>query len=270
MDDLARCVRDFEDWYRKPGKPNDPPEISSPRYDYLSEMTLADYLTKVLHCDPIVVDFYTSLTTDCMGGTAHSVNAHSGICFLSSEYVQEGFAYPGGTSEIAARLVRWLAKSGKGAAPEIRLNAVALRVDADVASAQAGRQRHLFQGRKIPQGDRRCPDRRDPVLERAASRRSSHRRRPKGGLAGVQYGAGGGGQCGGAEHGAVRRAGPRLRQSFLGQPPLDQFRDRGLDDREPSQGEPRFGADVLQRGFGAAGRVRRRAHEAAAYAVCRL
>jgi spermidine dehydrogenase len=149
MDDLARCVRDFEDWYRKPGKPNDPPDISNPRYDYLSEMTLAEYLTDVLHCDPIVVDFYTGLTTDCMGGTAHSVNAHSGICFLSSEYVQEGFAYPGGTSEIAARLVRWLTKSGKGAAPEIRLNAVALRVDADAASLKPGASVTYFKDGKF-------------------------------------------------------------------------------------------------------------------------
>ena len=139
MDDLTRCVRAFEDWSQKPGKPNDPPEISHPRYDYLSEMTLAEYLTNVLHCDQAVVDFYTSCTTDCMGGTAYSVNAHSGICFLSSEYSQEAFAYPGGTSEIAARLVRWLTRSGarKGAdhALEIRLNAVALRVDTDASKS---------------------------------------------------------------------------------------------------------------------------------------
>jgi spermidine dehydrogenase len=139
MDDLNRCVRNFEDWYRKPGKPNDPPDISNPRYDYLSEMTLAEYLTNVLHCDPVVVDFYTSCTTDCLGGTAYSVNAHSSISFLSSEYAQEAFAYPGGTSEIAARLVRWLTKPGArmGAdhAVEIRLNAVALRVDTDASKS---------------------------------------------------------------------------------------------------------------------------------------
>jgi spermidine dehydrogenase len=153
IDDLARCVKTFEGWSHKPGKPNDPPEISNPRYDYLSEMTLAEYLTNVLHCDPIVVDFYTGYTTDCMGGTAYSVNAHSSICFLSSEYGQEAFAYPGGTSEIAARLVHWLTKSGarKGAdhAPEIRLNAVALRVDADTSLSKAGVSVTYFKDRKF-------------------------------------------------------------------------------------------------------------------------
>jgi phytoene dehydrogenase-like protein len=139
MDDLAKCVRTFADWTKKPDGPNDPPDISNPRYDYLSEMTLAQYLTNVLHCDPIVVDFYTDYTRDCMGGTAHSVNAHSVISFLSSEYAQDAFAYPGGTSEIAARLVRWLTRSdagrGRDRGTELRLNAVALRIDSDVAAS---------------------------------------------------------------------------------------------------------------------------------------
>jgi len=137
IDDLARCVKTFAGWIGKSGRPNDPPDISSPRYDYLSEMTLAEYLINVLHCDPIVVDFYTDYTCDCMGGTPYSVNAHSVISFLSSEYAQDAFAYPGGTSEIAARLVRWLTKldAGKGRehVADIRLNAVALRIDTDVS-----------------------------------------------------------------------------------------------------------------------------------------
>jgi spermidine dehydrogenase len=136
IDDLAKCARTFEDWNRRSDGPTDPPERSSPRYDYLSEMTLAEYLTNVLHCDPIVVDFYTGYTSDCMGGTPRSVNAHSAISFLSSENAL-GFAYPGGTAEIAARLVQWLSKpdarKGRDHVPEIRLNAVALRVDTDIS-----------------------------------------------------------------------------------------------------------------------------------------
>lgn len=111
------------------GGPDDPPDASDPKYDYLSRITLAEYLTKELHCDPIVVDFYSNYTTDCMGGTAHSVSAHTAISFLSSEYAGTCFAYPGGTSEIAARLAQWLARPGHSI--DTRKNAVALRVDID-------------------------------------------------------------------------------------------------------------------------------------------
>ena len=74
------------------GGPDDPPDNSSPEYDYLGQMTLADYLIKELRCDPIVVEFYSNYTTDCMGGTAHSVNAHTAISFLSSEHAGVCFA----------------------------------------------------------------------------------------------------------------------------------------------------------------------------------
>ncbi|MGA3303850.1 MAG: FAD-dependent oxidoreductase, partial [Methylovirgula sp.] len=131
--DINRSVQAWKDWGDKTGGPDDPPDRSDPRYDYLSEMTLADYLSNVLHCDPAVVDIYTNYTIDCMGGTAHSVSAHTAISFLSSEY-QTSFAYPGGTSEIAARLVNWLTNSdASNRAAEIRLRAVALRVDMDAS-----------------------------------------------------------------------------------------------------------------------------------------
>lgn len=142
IDDLAKCVRVFGEWDERSGGPDDPPDRSSPAYDYLSEMTLAEYLTNVLHCDPAVVDFYTSYTIDCMGGTPHHVSAHSVISFLSTEYAGKVFAHPGGTSEIAKRLVRWLTKSdapnGQAHAVDIRLDAVALRVDTEASLSKPG------------------------------------------------------------------------------------------------------------------------------------
>jgi spermidine dehydrogenase len=140
MDDLAKCVKVFTEWYERSGGPDDPPDRSNPAFDYLSEMTFADYLTKVLKCDPTVVDFYTSYTIDCMGGTPHYVSAYAVISFLSTEYAGKVFAPPGGTSEIATRLVQWLTKSNPGTGPahpvDIRLNAVALRVDTDPAASK--------------------------------------------------------------------------------------------------------------------------------------
>lgn len=133
INDLAKCVQTFVDWGDKPAPPTEPPKKSSSRYDYLSEMSFASYLTDMLHCDPRVVDFYTAYTVDCMGGTPHYVNAHTVISFLSPDYTGKFFAYPGGTSHIATQLAHWLTKSEKGnhsAHPfTMKLQAVALRVD---------------------------------------------------------------------------------------------------------------------------------------------
>jgi spermidine dehydrogenase len=140
MEDLARCVRTFIDWNRQPGSPDEPPDLSSPKYDYLSEMSFASYLTNVLHCDPRVVDFYTLYTVDCMGGTPHYVNAHTVISFLSSDYTGKFFAYPGGTSRIATQLIDWLTQSDNNGQARhsfsVQTGAMALRVDADPRSAQ--------------------------------------------------------------------------------------------------------------------------------------
>jgi len=133
MADLWRCVRAFREWGNKKGAPDEPPDLSDPRYDYLSRMSFASYLTDVLHCDPRVVDFYTAYTVDCMGGTPHHVNAHSVISFISTDYTEDVFAYPGGTSEIARGLIGWLTRGAH--ALTMRLEAVALRVDADAHQA---------------------------------------------------------------------------------------------------------------------------------------
>ena len=134
VNDFVRCHKVLVDWFNTDGGPTDPPESSSPRYDYLSQMSFADYLTNTLHYDPILSDFYTRYTVDCLGGTASQVNAHSAISFLSSDYAGDLFTFPGGTSEIARRLVGWLTSpAGPGRqrrAVQIRSDAVALRADA--------------------------------------------------------------------------------------------------------------------------------------------
>jgi spermidine dehydrogenase len=130
MADLWRCVRAFREWGNKKGAPDEPPDLSDPRYDYLSRMSFASYLTDVLHCDPRVIDFYTAYTVDCMGGTPYHVNAHSVISFISTDYTEDVFAYPGGTSEVARGIIGWLTRPAH--AFTFRLQAVALRTDADV------------------------------------------------------------------------------------------------------------------------------------------
>ena len=59
-------------------------------------MTFHHYLTEVLHCDPAVSDFHTLYTIDALGGTARQVNAHSGTDFLSGEFSDDLFTFPGG------------------------------------------------------------------------------------------------------------------------------------------------------------------------------
>lgn len=134
-DDLARSIRTLVDWFHRDGAPDDPPDASSPRYDYLSQMSFAAYLTDVLHCDPHVVDFYTAYTVDCLGGAPQHVNAHTVISFLSSAYAGKFFAYPGGTSGIAAQILKWLSRDDR--AFTLKLQALALRVDADPQSSRS-------------------------------------------------------------------------------------------------------------------------------------
>lgn len=153
MDDFTRCAKIFEQWAGKPGGPTDPPDMSNSRYDELSNITLAEYLTNVLRCDPIVADIYSQYTVDSMGGTAHTVNAHSAITFLSLEFANDCFAYPGGNSEIAFRLVEWLKKSDARTGPDhtvdIRLDAIALRVDIDASPSKSNVSVTYFKDEKF-------------------------------------------------------------------------------------------------------------------------
>jgi len=134
--DLKRCAQTLRDWGDKDGGPTEPPEASDPKFDHLSEMSFASYLTDVLRCDPRVVEFYRIYTTDCMGGLPRSVNAHTVISFLSSEYSSASFAYPGGTHRIAEGLADWL--TGKDAAGRARpfslqTQAMVLRVETEAS-----------------------------------------------------------------------------------------------------------------------------------------
>ena len=130
-------------------KITDPPDFSSRRYDYLSEVTLEDYLTNTLHCDPIISDFYSLYTIDALGGSAHYVNAHSAISFMSGEFGNYLFAFPGGTSEVARRLTLWLGGIGRsgelGPPAQIETNAVALRADADAGPSRRNASVIYFQ-----------------------------------------------------------------------------------------------------------------------------
>ncbi len=139
MSDIARCVETFAAFHDQPGAPDEPPDLSSPRFDDLASMSFATYLTDVLHCDPRVADFYTAYTIDCMGGAAHQVNAHTVISFLSSDYSGKFFAYPGGTAQVAIQLQQWLAKPAtkERAAARIDTNAMVLKVEADLQSSRA-------------------------------------------------------------------------------------------------------------------------------------
>ncbi|SFK54290.1 FAD-dependent oxidoreductase [Methylocapsa palsarum] len=137
VEDLLRCRTAFKAWSDVEGAPTDPADASSPAYDYLSEMTLDAYLRDVLHCDPLVSDFYTRYAIDAIGGPASLVNAHTSISFLNAEY-GDLFTFPGGTSELAKRLARWLTDPEQGRHPvAIRLNAVALRADQGAPAGNA-------------------------------------------------------------------------------------------------------------------------------------
>lgn len=189
------------------------PDLSSPRYDCLSQMSFASYLTDVLHCDPIVAEFYTCYTVDCLGGTSHNVNAHTAISFLSSDYIAgKFFAYPGGTTEIATRLTHWLIKPDKGNRPtgsfKMQLQAVALRVDFDAQSSKSKARVTYFKDNKF----RRATGKAMVVATPAHSLAASHRWRKKSGLGRIQHRAGARRQCRDTEHDSVCRAGLGVQQ----------------------------------------------------------
>ena len=136
VQDLLRCRAEFKKWARTDGAPTEPSNSSDPRFDHLAEMTLDAYLTKILRCDPIVSDFYSRYAIDALGGAASQVNAHSSISFLAAEY-GDRFSFPGGTSELARRLVHWLTTAQQNRSAAIRLDAVALRVEIDASRAKS-------------------------------------------------------------------------------------------------------------------------------------
>jgi hypothetical protein len=138
--DLLRSKSAFVALTNRKNGPDDPPDHSSGDFDDLSQISLDHYLTQVLHCDPIVSDFYTLYTIDALGGTARDVNAHSAISFLGSEFGDDDITFVGGMSELAARFVHWLteAEGRLHHPPQIEFSAVALRVDASDLPSHPG------------------------------------------------------------------------------------------------------------------------------------
>jgi phytoene dehydrogenase-like protein len=141
--DLLRSMREIKKLTAR-GASNalhDPPDHSSPRLDFLSQMSFAHFLTDTLHCDPAVSDFFSLYLSDALGGTAHDVNAHSSIGFLADEFGDDLFAFPGGASELARRLVTWLSPEGGSkpfdAVPRLELGAMALRVDVEPGNVRS-------------------------------------------------------------------------------------------------------------------------------------
>jgi spermidine dehydrogenase len=121
----------------------DPPDRSHQKYDALSEITLDEYLTKILKCDPAVADFHSLYTIDALGGTARQINAHSGVDFLSGEFSDNVFTFPGGTSELALRLATWLTTA------RIQLSSVALRIDESASQSPTTVSVIYFKGRQF-------------------------------------------------------------------------------------------------------------------------
>ncbi len=135
--DLLRSRSNFVALANRQDGPDDPPDRGSEHLDSLSLLRFDDYLTRLLHCDPVVTDFYTLYTVDSLGGTAQHVNAHSAISFLSGEFGDDLVAFPGGTSELAVRLLGWLTDPAAQShlPPQIEVQSVALRIDAEERGA---------------------------------------------------------------------------------------------------------------------------------------
>jgi spermidine dehydrogenase len=129
---LKECQKKFREWADQDGAPSDPPDASNPKFDFLSRVSLDQYLTQTLRCAPIVSDFYTRYTIDALAGTAEQVNAHSAISFLGSEY-SSLYAFPGGNSGIIQRLLRWL----NSKPVTIRSKSMVLRADTNDKGVEA-------------------------------------------------------------------------------------------------------------------------------------
>lgn len=105
--DIESARELFISWSKREGAPTDPPDESDPKYDYLDNVTLHDYLIKNQGFHPAVSDFFTRFTIDALAGTTQQVSAYSGISFLGAEF-ESIFALPGGNSGITLRLLKWL------------------------------------------------------------------------------------------------------------------------------------------------------------------
>ncbi|MET0556991.1 MAG: FAD-dependent oxidoreductase [Vicinamibacteria bacterium] len=107
LNHLKQAKQDFRNWYNREGAPTDPADNSDPRFDYLAQKTLHEYLTVEKGFHPAVSDFYTRFAVDALSGTSKQVNAYTSISFIAAEY-NPVFTLPGGTSGIARHILNWL------------------------------------------------------------------------------------------------------------------------------------------------------------------
>jgi hypothetical protein len=154
-DDFHKARYDLRKWFDLEDGPDDPPELSDPKYDYLARKSIKDYLLKDLHVHQAVADFYDTYASDCLAGTTPYADAHCGISFLGAEY-NNLCAFPGGNSYLARRVLKRLVPGSIDGSTQdevinnpirygridltanpvrYRINATGLRVDQDTTSA---------------------------------------------------------------------------------------------------------------------------------------
>ncbi len=98
LQDIQQSKQDFRNWYSRHGSPTDPADHADPRYDYLSQITLADYFaSRGYH--PAVTDYYDRYAVDALAGKCSQVNAFTSISFLGAEFF-DIFALPGGNGGV--------------------------------------------------------------------------------------------------------------------------------------------------------------------------
>lgn len=94
------------DWYNTTGGPTDPADNTDPRFDYLSQMSFADYLASE-GWHPALADFYTRYAIDALAGPSEFANALTSISFIAAEHFPI-WAPPGGTSGVARHAIKHL------------------------------------------------------------------------------------------------------------------------------------------------------------------
>lgn len=94
------------DWFDTDGAPTDPADATDPRFDYLSQMSFAQYLASE-GWHPALADFYTRFAIDALAGPSEFVNALTSISFIAAEHFPI-WAPPGGTSGVARHAIKHL------------------------------------------------------------------------------------------------------------------------------------------------------------------
>lgn len=91
-------------WYNTTGGPTDPADDTDPQFDWLSQMSFADYCASQ-GWHPAVADFYTRYAIDALAGPTQFSNALTSISFIAAEF-HDIWAPPGGTSGVARHAIK--------------------------------------------------------------------------------------------------------------------------------------------------------------------